>query len=132
MITELPLVAQQAPDSSSVPVLVGEADAPGVFRLARVLLLGRVLPLGNDVADLENHFWRHTGVKILWGLKKRPSRGHQAHLDASLQAVLQLSSGRVVAVQAEPRKAGFPDAGVLVEAALELVHCGGGVEAHHL
>lgn len=54
------------------------------------------------------------------------------HLDASLQAVLQLSPGRVISVQAETRKPSFPYASVLVEATLELVHCGRSIEAHHL
>lgn len=35
-----------------VPVLVGEADSPAVFRLASVLLLRCLLPLGDDVTDL--------------------------------------------------------------------------------
>lgn len=38
--------------SLQVPVLVGEADSPGVFRLASLLLLRRLLPLGDDVTDL--------------------------------------------------------------------------------
>lgn len=37
----------------SLPVLVGEADSPGVFRLASVLLLRGVLPLGDNVANLK-------------------------------------------------------------------------------
>lgn len=35
-----------------VPVLVGEADSPAALRLASVLLLRRLLPLGDDVTDL--------------------------------------------------------------------------------
>lgn len=84
------------------------------------------------MSQIWKSFGRHTCVKRTRGFKKRRSRDHRAHLDASLQAVLQLSPGRVVGVQAEPREAGFPDAGVLVEAALELVHGGRRVKAHHL
>lgn len=54
------------------------------------------------------------------------------HLDASLQAVFQLSPSRVISVQAETRQPSFPHAGVLVEATLELIHCGRSIEAHHL
>lgn len=54
------------------------------------------------------------------------------HLDAALQTVLQLSACGVVGVQAETRQPNFPHAGVLVEATLELVHCGGSIETHHL
>lgn len=54
------------------------------------------------------------------------------HLDASLQAVFQLSPSRVISVQAKTRKPRFPHARVLVEATLELVHCGRSIEAHYL
>lgn len=54
------------------------------------------------------------------------------HLDASLQAVFQLSPSRVISVQAETRQPSFPHAGVLVEATLELIHCGRSIKAHHL
>lgn len=64
--------------------------------------------------------------------KKQSSREYKMHLDASLQAVFQLASSRVIRVQAETRKSRFPHANVLVEATLELVHCGRSVEAHHL
>lgn len=37
---------------SNLPVLVGEPDSPGVLRFARVLLLGGLLPFGDDVTDL--------------------------------------------------------------------------------
>lgn len=54
------------------------------------------------------------------------------HLDASLQAVLQLSPSRIVRVQAETGEPCLPYACFLVEAALELIHCSRGIEAHHL
>lgn len=38
---------------ASPPVLVGEADRPGVFRLASVLLLGGLLPFGDNVTNLK-------------------------------------------------------------------------------
>lgn len=40
------------PDCFSLPALVGQADGPAVLRLARVLLLGGLLPLGDDVTHL--------------------------------------------------------------------------------
>lgn len=54
----------------------------------------------------------------------------QADLDVSQQTVLQLLAAGVVGVQAEARC--FPHGRLLVETALELLHCGGSVEAHHL
>lgn len=36
----------------SLPVLVGEANSPGVFELPRVLLFRGLLPLGDNVANL--------------------------------------------------------------------------------
>lgn len=36
----------------SLPVLVGEANSPGVFKLPRVLLFRGLLPLGDNVANL--------------------------------------------------------------------------------
>lgn len=54
----------------------------------------------------------------------------QADLDVSQQAVLQLLAAGVVSVQAETRC--LPHGCLLVETALELLHCGGSVEAHHL
>lgn len=54
----------------------------------------------------------------------------RAHLDVSQQAVLQLLAAGVVRVQAESRR--LPHGRLLVEAALELLHRGGSVEAHHL
>lgn len=51
-------------------------------------------------------------------------------LDVSQQAVLRLLAAGVVSVQAERRR--LPHGRLLVEAALELLHRGGSVEAHHL
>lgn len=50
----------------SLPALVGEADGSGVLRLARVLLLGGLLPLRDDVTHLDR------GVSLKKG-KKRDS-----------------------------------------------------------
>lgn len=44
--------AENGIEKEKVPALVGEADRPGVFRLASVLLLRRLLPLGDNVTDL--------------------------------------------------------------------------------
>lgn len=40
------------PGGWALPAPVGEADGPGVLGLARVLLLGGLLPLGDDVTHL--------------------------------------------------------------------------------
>lgn len=45
-------IAENGIEKANVPALVGEADRPGVFRLASVLLLRRLLPLGDNVTDL--------------------------------------------------------------------------------
>lgn len=107
-----------------LPALVGEADGSGVLRLARVLLLGGLLPLGDDVTHLSRE---------VCSAKESQLDGQavrQADLDVSKQAVLQLLATGVVCVQAEARS--LPHGRLLVENALELLHCGGSVEAHHL
>lgn len=45
-------IAENGIEKENVPALIGEADCPGVFRLASVLLLRRLLPLGDNVTDL--------------------------------------------------------------------------------
>lgn len=54
----------------------------------------------------------------------------QPDLDVPQQAVLQFLATGVVGVQAEARR--LPHGRLLVETALELLHCGCSVEAHHL
>lgn len=49
---------------SSLPALVGEADGPGVLRLARVLLLGGLLPLGDDVTHLVGGSFERKGKEV--------------------------------------------------------------------
>lgn len=45
-------IAENGIEKANAPALVGEADRPGVFRLSSVLLLRRLLPLGDNVTDL--------------------------------------------------------------------------------
>lgn len=108
-----------------LPALVGEADGSVVLRLAGVLLLARLLPLGDDVAHLSGEVCSKRKTTLL-----KCQQDDQADLDVPQQAVLQLLAAGVVGVQTEARR--LPHGRLLVETALELLHCGGSVEAHHL
>lgn len=115
-----------------LPALVGEADGPGALRLARVLLLGGLLPLGDDVTHLVGGSFekkKRNETPPLSSQRDHPAV-RRTDLDVSQQAVLQLLAAGVVGVQAERRR--LPHGRLLVEAALELLHRGGSVEAHHL
>lgn len=62
--------------------------------------------------------------------KLDPQAVRHTDLDVTQQAVLQLLAIGVIRVQAEARC--LPHGRLLVENGLELLHCGGSVEAHHL
>lgn len=120
------------PACFSLPALVGEPDGPGALRLARVLLLGGLLPLGDDVTHLVGGSFekkKRNETPPLSSQRDHPAV-RRTDLDVSQQAVLQLLAAGVVGVQAERRR--LPHGRLLVEAALELLHRGGSVEAHHL
>lgn len=132
LLQEIIILLMMQPGGFSLPALVGEADGPGVLRLARVLLLGGLLPLGDDVTHLVGGSFekkKRNETAPLNSQQDDPAV-RRADLDVSQQAVLQLLAAGVVSVQAERRR--LPHGRLLVEAALELLHRGGSVEAHHL
>lgn len=92
---DLPPQGRLAP---SLPVLVGEADSPGVLGLASVLLLRGVLPLGDDVTNLQIGSRKRICVKSseMRHLLSSPSHHHANKSCTLMLPCRQCSSSRPV------------------------------------